>query len=330
MKIEANFQPSTPAPGPGYTGFSEKLRNAGKHPLASRTVKVLQVNVGYRCNMTCAHCHVSAGPRREEVMGNDTVEAVLAALRRSPVQTLDITGGAPELNPRLRHLVREAKGAGKGVIVRTNLTILTEPGMTDLPEFYRQHEAELIASLPCYLERNVETTRGRGVYARSIEALQTLNALGYGREGSGSVPLSLVYNPAGAFLPPDQSMLEADYKRELLARFGISFTRLYAFTNMPIGRFRDSLARSGELERYQGLLANAFNPSTLDRLMCRDILSVGWDGKLYDCDFNQAVGLAAGPGGHSRINDFDYDALSRRLINVDDHCYGCTAGQGSS
>lgn len=309
--------------------FQDKIRSLQPEPLLAREIRVLQVNLGYQCNMACRHCHVSAGPGRAETMGGALVDDVLRVLVENPIGTLDITGGAPELNPHFRRLVSEAQKAGKRVIVRTNLTIFFEQGMGDLPEFYRDHDAELVASLPCYLEENVAAVRGNGAFRKSLEALRRLNRLGFGNEPAGR-PLSLVYNPGGAFLPPVQSSLEADYKRELRDRYGISFTRLYVFTNMPIGRFREALVKGGAFAQYMDMLASAFNPDTLDNIMCRDIVSVGWDGRLYDCDFNQVLGLGVDPDKPQHVRDFDHDALARRRIAMDDHCFGCTAGQGST
>jgi len=309
--------------------FHDKVRSVLPGPLLAREIRVLQVNLGYQCNMACRHCHVSAGPGRAETMGGALVDDVLRVLRENPIETLDITGGAPELNPYFRRLVSEARKAGKRVIVRTNLTIFFEQGMGDLPEFYRDHDAELIASLPCYLEENIAAVRGSGAFKKSMEALRRLNSLGFG-SGTAGRPLSLVYNPGGAFLPPLQSALEADYRRELRDRYGISFTRLYVFTNMPIGRFREALVTSGAFAQYLDMLASAFNPGTLDNIMCRTIVSVGWDGRLYDCDFNQVLGLGVEPDKPQHIRDFAHDALARRCITVDDHCFGCTAGQGST
>jgi radical SAM/Cys-rich protein len=263
-------------------------------------------------------------------MDRETVDKVLQVLQENPIETLDITGGAPELNPHFRYLAAEAKKAGKKVIVRTNLTIFFEPGMESFPRFYADQGVELIASLPCYLEPNIKAVRGEGAFRKSIDALRTLNALGYGT-GSTGLALSLVYNPGGAFLPPVQTRLEADYKRELKARYDISFTRLYAFTNMPLGRFRNSLIRMNELEKYSAMLVSAFNAATIDNIMCRHLISVGWDGRLYDCDFNQVLGLPVTPeDNHRTIDTFDLKALAGRIINIDDHCYACTAGEGST
>lgn len=311
------------------TRFPDKVRSVRDEPLTAKEIAVLQVNLGYRCNMACRHCHVSAGPARSETMDRMTVDAVLRAFLESPIGTMDITGGAPELNPHFRALVFEARKAGRRVIARTNLTIFSEQGMQDLPEFYREQGVELIASLPCYLEDNVVAVRGVGSFRKSIDALRRLNSLGFGN-GSCERPLSLVYNPGGAFLPPAQDALEADYKRELKNRYGISFTRLYAFTNMPIGRFHDFLVHNGGFERYLDMLASAFNPDALEAVMCRSLVNVSWNGRLHDCDFNQVLGVPTAPDVPHHINDFDYAALAHRAIAVDDHCYGCTAGQGST
>ncbi|HEY6011507.1 MAG TPA: arsenosugar biosynthesis radical SAM (seleno)protein ArsS [Nitrospirota bacterium] len=309
--------------------FHDKVLSVRNEPLTSRGITVLQVNMGYQCNMACRHCHVSAGPGRAEMMDRKTVDDVLSVVRGNAIGTLDLTGGAPELNPHFRALVSAARAAGKRVISRTNLTIFFEKGMHDLPEFYQKQGVELIASLPCYREDNVDRLRGDGVYQKSIEALRRLNRLGYGVE-PGGLRLSLVYNPAGEFLAPPQCALEADYKRVLKERHGIVFTRLFAFANMPIGRFRTALAEKGNLDAYLEMLVSAFNPATLDNIMCRSIVSVGWDGSLYDCDFNQMLGLGASPDAPRHIRDFDFNALSRRTIVTDDHCFGCTAGQGST
>jgi radical SAM/Cys-rich protein len=309
--------------------FLDTVRSVRNEPLSAQDITVLQVNMGYQCNMACNHCHVSAGPGRTEIMGKSTVDAVLQVLRNSSIETLDITGGAPELNPLFPELVSSARKMGKRVIARTNLTVFFEPGCEGFPELYRENEVELIASLPCYLEQNVKAIRGNGVYQKSIDALRKLNSLGYG-DASGKLSLSLVYNPAGPFLAPAQSALEADYKRELKARYGIVFNRLFAFTNMPIGRFQDALVKSGNSGPYMDMLATAFNPATLDRIMCRSLVSVGWDGRLYDCDFNQVLGIPVATDVPQHIRSFDYLALSRRNISVDDHCFGCTAGQGST
>jgi radical SAM/Cys-rich protein len=308
--------------------FKEKISSILSDPMTASGIEVLQVNMGYRCNMSCAHCHVGAGPARREEMKRETVESVLDVMRVNGIRVLDITGGAPELNPHFRYLVKEAGRLGCRVIVRTNLTVFFESGMDDLPEFFRDNGVELVASLPCYMGTNVDGIRGKGAFQKSIRAIKMLNDLGYGMGPSGG-KLNLVYNPAGAFLPPSQEALENDYKRELGKRFGISFNSLYTFANMPVGRFRDSLVHTNNLERYMEELRAAFNPATIEGLMCRHLISIGWDGTLYDCDFNQALGFPVDDVS-PHITGFDHERLNRRRIAVSDHCYGCTAGQGST
>lgn len=308
--------------------FTKKVRIARPEPLRALEVGTLQVNLGCRCNLSCKHCHVGGGPSRTESMDEATANMVLRALTDRMVGALDLTGGAPELNAHFRRLVREARTLGKKVIARTNLAVFSENGMADLPQFFRDHEVELVASLPYYLEDGVDRVRGSGTFRKCIDALHDLNGLGYGPPGPRT--LNLVYNPRGAFLPPDQSALEQEYRKELGNRFGISFTRLYTFTNLPIGRFREFLARTGNLEQYLDRLACAFNPATLDGVMCRHLVSVGWDGRLYDCDFNQALGMTVNSGAPAHIRDFDGPSLARRVIETGDHCFGCTAGAGSS
>jgi len=308
--------------------FHQRVLSVSDYPLMAHGIATLQVNVGYRCNLSCSHCHVEAGPDRKEVMDGTTIDAVLLALAENPIATLDITGGAPEFNPDFRKLVRSARDLGKRVIVRTNLAIFHEPGMSGLPAFYRDQTVELIASLPCYQQDNVDLMRGNGTFSRCITSLRRLNALGYG--AGGGLALHLVYNPAGPFLPPHQAALEQDYRRVLRDAYGISFTSLYAIANMPIGRFRDWLVRSNDLDRYRGLLSSSFNPATLEGVMCRTLLSVGWDGRLYDCDFNQILGMTVEPSAPGHIHSFSYEPLAKRTIRVADHCYGCTAGHGST
>jgi radical SAM/Cys-rich protein len=310
--------------------FEARLERAGLHPLMPTGIETLQVNVGKLCNQACKHCHVDAGPDRREVMSRDTLEACLAVLRRTPIPTVDITGGAPELNPHFRWFVAEAAALGKHVMVRCNLTvILANPSYRELPDFYREHLVHVVSSLPYYEAGFTDRQRGAGVFERSIQALRMLNAVGYGRPGSGLL-LDLVYNPAGAFLPAPQAGLEADFKRELSRRWQIGFNRLYAITNMPISRFLDYLRASGNLQGYMERLAAAFNPAAAQGVMCRSLLSVGWDGLLYDCDFNQMLDLPVETRGSRHIRDFDLDALDRRAIVLGQHCYGCTAGAGSS
>ncbi len=309
--------------------FRERILNVQPEPLTGGAIDILQANLGYRCNMACEHCHLKAGPDRTEEMGRENVDAVLHALRESDISVLDITGGSPELNPHFRYLVKEAGRTGLHVSVRTNLTIFFVDGMEDLPEFYAANSVEVIASLPCYTEGNVDTARGKGAFQKSMNAIARLNGLGYGRNAAER-QLVLVYNPSGSFLGPPQAKLEEDYKRELHDRCGVSFDRLYTFTNMPIGRFRDHLARTGDLDRYLGSLEAAFNPATLSGLMCRHLINVGWDGSLYDCDFNQALGLKVGDDCPQHIADFDSSGLAGRRITVGEHCYACAAGQGST
>jgi radical SAM/Cys-rich protein len=296
-----------------------------------RGLETLQVNLGYVCNQTCVHCHVNAGPKRTESMALETVEQVLAYLAASGASTLDVTGGAPELNPHFRHLVRRARAAGVRVIDRCNLTVLFEPGQETLAEFLAAERVDIVASLPCYSEELVDRQRGKGVYDASVRAIRMLNGLGYAREGSG-LCLDLVYNPQGAKLPPPQAALEADYKRVLGERFGIAFNRLYTIANMPIQRFGSMLISKGEFNAYMQLLHESHSDHNLEGVMCRSTISVDWQGYLYDCDFNQMLGLALRVAGRSRSHLSDVMArdLDGNPIVVRDHCFGCTAGQGSS
>jgi len=314
-----------------WPSFRRTLRRRGSR-LERRRVTTLQVNVGRVCNQACHHCHVEAGPDRTEVMARETVDRIVSLLSRpgaDGIHTVDVTGGAPELNPGFRHLVTACRTLGKRVIDRCNLTVLLLPGQEDTPEFLARQGVEIVASLPCYTQENVEKQRGKGVFEASVEALRRLNALGYGRPGSG-LSLNLVYNPLGPFLPPDQKTLEADYKRILAGELGIVFNRLLTLTNLPIHRFRRDLERSDELDRYMRLLHDSFNEQTLDGLMCREMLSVSWDGHLFDCDFNQVLGISL---AHPRRTVWEIEDLSELdggAIRIGDHCYGCTAGAGSS
>jgi radical SAM/Cys-rich protein len=300
-------------------------------PIRRGRLDTLQVNVGYRCNQTCVHCHVDASPYRTEEMSAETVAVVLAFLDSQRVATLDITGGAPELNPHFRKLVSAARARAVRVMDRCNLTILEEPGQEDLAEFLAAEQVEVVASMPCYLEDNVDRQRGKGVFDASIRGLQRLNALGYGREGS-SLVLNLVYNPQGPALPPPQEALEADYKRVLGERYGIAFNQLFTLANMPIKRFGSMLMVKGEFERYLDTLRAAHMDANLDAVMCRNLISVDWRGFVYDCDFNQMLDLPLGHDGRARTHLSDLIAadLEGRPIRVAGHCYGCTAGQGSS
>jgi radical SAM/Cys-rich protein len=303
--------------------------------LRRRIVDTLQINLGYRCNQSCLHCHVNAGPNRTEEMSRDTIDAVVAFLTASPeVRTLDLTGGAPELNPHFRSLVIAARARGVRVIDRCNLTILEEPGQDGLAEFLAAHGVEVVASMPCYLEDNVDRQRGKGTFDASIRGLQRLNALGYGQPG-GALTLNLVYNPQGASLPPAQEALERDYKQHLAAHFGVVFNQLFTLANMPIQRFGSMLVSKGQFNSYMSLLRSAHREANLDQVMCRSLVSVDWQGYLYDCDFNQQLGLPlVGPrdARKSRLHLSDITAgqLEDQPIRVADHCFGCTAGQGSS
>ncbi len=308
--------------------FQQKLAAHGLE-LRAASVETLQVNVGKLCNQACKHCHVDASPKRTEIMTRATAEQVLAALRRFRISTLDLTGGAPELNPSFRWLVTEARALGTHVMVRHNLTVMFEPGQEDLPDFFRAHQIEVISSLPYFQEQQTDAQRGNGVFTKSIEAIRKLNAVGYGLEGNGLL-LNLVYNPVGAFLPPAQASIEADFKRELLTRYGLTFNQLYTITNMPIKRFLDYLRRSGNEERYMRKLVEAFNPNAVAGVMCRSLVSVDWTGKLSDCDFNQMLELGVAEEMPQTIAAFDPLKLAQRRIVTGAHCFGCTAGAGSS
>ncbi len=309
--------------------FEQALAESGLFPLQATGITVFQINVGKLCNQTCRHCHVDAGPDRREMMSRETAELCIRALERTDIPTVDITGGAPELNPNFRWLVERARVLGRHVMDRSNLTVLQVPSQADLAEFLARNHVEVVASLPYYQEAETDAQRGAGVFAKSIEALRMLNALGYGDPASG-LKLNLVYNPAGAFLPPFQASIEADFKRELYRRHGVLFNSLYTITNMPISRFLEYLLRSGNYDRYMEKLVAAYNPAAASGVMCRYTLSVGWDGTLYDCDFNQMLDLPVSYGAPRHIRDFQKDWLERRRIATGQHCYGCTAGAGSS
>lgn len=309
--------------------FDQALASSGLYPLAATGIEVFQINVGKLCNQSCKHCHVDAGPDRREIMTRETMALCLEALARTDIPTVDITGGAPELNPSFRWLVERVKGLGRRVMDRCNLTILLIPSQADLAQFLAEHEVEIVASLPYFTAESTDAQRGDGVFAKSIEALRLLNSLGYGREGS-PLKLNLVYNPVGAFLPPRQDDIEAEFRRELETRHGVVFHHLYTITNMPISRFLDYLLRSGNYDRYMRKLIGAFNPAAAAGVMCRYMISVGWDGSLYDCDFNQMLDLTLNHGASAHIRDFDAESLYRRRIVTGQHCYGCTAGAGSS
>ncbi|MFQ5720458.1 MAG: arsenosugar biosynthesis radical SAM (seleno)protein ArsS, partial [Acidobacteriota bacterium] len=309
--------------------FGSHLQAARLPSLAAASIEVLQVNVGKLCNQTCRHCHVDAGPDRREIMTRETMGLVVDAARRGHIPTIDLTGGAPELNPNFRWLVEECTKLGIHVIDRCNLSVLMITGQADLADFLATHRVEVVASLPYFLQQETDAQRGAGVFDRSIEALRKLNTLGYGCDPEGPL-LNLVYNPVGAYLPPSQEGIERDFRRELDRRFGIRFNHLYTITNMPISRFLTYLLSSGNYEAYMTRLVNAFNPEAVAGLMCRSMVSVSWDGRLFDCDFNQMLELPVNSGSPAHIRDFDPATLSRRAVVTGRHCFGCTAGAGSS
>jgi radical SAM/Cys-rich protein len=309
--------------------FAKRLESLGYIDLRAEDVRILQVNLGWRCNQSCKHCHLKAGPTRPEQMDRDTIDAVVLAVERFAIPVVDLTGGAPEINPHFEYLVERLSQTGAHIIDRCNLTILLEPGKEHLPEFLRRHRVELVCSLPYYQEDMVDRLRGPGVFQKSIEALRRLNDLGYGDEASALI-LNLMFNPSGAYFPSPQPQLEDLFRRELARRHGIRFNQLFTLLNMPIGRFQEFLTRSKNYERYMNKLMGSFNPATVPGLMCRHLLSVSWEGNLYDCDFHQALNLPLEDGLPRHIRDFDLDALQNRRIRLADHCYGCTAGGGSS
>lgn len=308
--------------------FKERLREINPVYVKFDTLQTLQVNLGNLCNLACRHCHVGASPQGNKVMDREVMAKIIGFLSRQPGITLDITGGCPEMNPFFSFLIEATEGLSPRRMVRSNLAIMTEPGMERLPEFYRRHGLVIIASLPCYMEENVDRQRGEGVYARSIAALKALNGIGYG----DSLELNLVYNPGGDFVPGAQKELEAAYKKELLERYGIRFNNLYTIANAPIGRFREYLEAKGAYDRYLSLLATSFNPIAAGSIMCRTLVSVDWKGFLYNCDFNQASGLPiTGEDGRIlKIDDLEEAARSGNELFLAQHCYCCTAGEGSS
>jgi radical SAM/Cys-rich protein len=308
--------------------FADALHGAHHFPLRSSSISTLQINVGRKCNQSCHHCHVDASPDRTEMMPDDVVDACLRLMEQPSIRSFDITGGAPELHPRFEEMVERGARAGKQVMDRCNLTILTTHAHRHLPSFFAAHGVEVVSSLPYHDETGTDAQRGQGVFAKSIEALRMLNDVGYGKPGSGLV-LTLVSNPVGAFLPAPQHALEADFKRQLLRQHGVHFTRLIAITNMPISRYLEWLDRSGNTHSYMNSLVKAFNPLALAGVMCQHTLSVGYDGRLYDCDFNQMLELPI-HAGRTVFDVNDVQALNHRNIEVGNHCFGCTAGQGSS
>lgn len=311
--------------------FREKLADQNLFPLQPTHLEIFQVNVGYMCNQTCKHCHVDAGPDRKEIMTRETMQQCIDLVKKHQFPTVDITGGAPEMNPDFRWFVTELRKAGaKEIIVRCNLTIiLANPKFNDLPDFFAENNIRVVSSLPYYKADKTDRQRGEGVFSKSMQALQSLNARGYGKENSGLI-LDLVYNPAGAFLPGAQSQLENDFKRELKSMFNIEFNNLLCITNIPVSRFLDYLVESGNYEEYMEKLVAAFNPAAVSGVMCRNTISVRWDGYLYDCDFNQMLDLKTEKRVGQHLNEFDLDKLNHRNIVISQHCYGCTAGAGSS
>ena len=310
--------------------FQQQLETSNLFPLKPTQIEIFQVNIGKMCNQVCRHCHVDAGPDRKEIMTKETMQQCINVLKQNPqLITVDITGGAPEMNPGFEWFVAEIAKLNRHIIVRCNLTIiLANKKYFHLPEFYKQHHAEVVSSLPFYTQDRTDRQRGNGVFEDSIKALKMLNEVGYGKEGSGLV-LNLVYNPAGAFLPSSQSSLEREYKQALKSKFNIDFNNLYVITNMPISRYLDYLLNSGNYEKYMQKLTDAYNPSAAQNVMCRNTISIGWDGYLYDCDFNQMLELKVS-SSNKHINNIDVDELNNRDIIIGQHCYGCTAGSGSS
>ncbi len=308
--------------------FTQTLELHDLPDLHRTQLSELQINLGYLCNQACEHCHVDAGPKRTELMDWETMEKVLSWAERAGIRSVDLTGGAPEMNPHFRELIVAFQDQGAAIISRCNLTILMEPGFEGMAKWYADHKIRLVSSLPCYTRENVEQQRGKGVFGKSIDALLRLNDFGYAQDPD--LPLDLVYNPGGAFLPPAQASLEQDYKTHLKEDFGIEFSRLLTITNLPIKRFEHYLKRSGQLESYLSLLVENFNPCTVSNLMCRQLISVDWQGNVYDCDFNQMLEMPLGGVTRKKLWDLDVGELGGSPIAVGKHCYGCTAGAGSS
>lgn len=309
--------------------FDQKLEEIGEGPLKASDIEIFQINLGKMCNQVCKHCHVDAGPDRKEIMTKETMQLCLKALTATKIPAVDLTGGAPELNPNFKWFVNEIKNLDRHIIVRSNLTILEANGFEDYAEFMAKHKIEIVSSLPYYKATLTDKQRGEGVFAKSLSAIKKLNDLGYGKEGSGLI-FNIVYNPVGAFLPPSQEGLQKDYKRELLNNHGLVFNNLYTITNMPISRYLDYLIVSGNYDSYMEKLVSSFNPLAAKNVMCKFTLSVGWDGYLYDCDFNQMLELMVNHGAPTHIKDFNEATLVGRRIVTGQHCYGCTAGAGSS
>jgi radical SAM/Cys-rich protein len=311
--------------------FKKKIESINQYPLRPSEIEIFQVNIGYMCNQVCKHCHVDAGPDRKEIMTRETMQQCLEVLADAKINTLDITGGAPEMNPDFRWFVTEARKAGvREIIVRSNLTILTaNASYFDLPKFFKETNVRICSSLPFYSADKTDRQRGQGVFDKSIKGLRMLNDVGYGQENSPLI-LDLVFNPAGAFLPGDQQQLQRDFKKELKNNFNIDFNNLFTITNIPISRFLDFLIETGNYEDYMEKLVNAFNPAAVSGAMCRNTISIDWQGYLYDCDFNQMLGLKTVPGSGQHISEFDKTKLEQREIVIGQHCFACTAGAGSS
>lgn len=310
--------------------FGEKLEESDLYPLKPTGIEIFQVNLGYMCNMTCKHCHVDAGPDRDEIMTKETLEYCLDALQETDIETVDLTGGAPEMNPHFTWFVEEVSKMGKHIIVRSNLTILTTtPKYQAMPVLFAEHGVEVTCSLPFYSKSRTDRQRGKGTYDKSMKALKKLNEIGYGKEETDLV-LNLVYNPNGAFLSGDQAQLERDFKRELKRKHDIEFNSLFTITNLPISRYLNFLLMSGNLDEYMEKLVTAFNPAAAEGVMCRNTISIGWDGTLYDCDFNQMLEMETGDDAPSHVKNFDEALLNNREIQINQHCFGCTAGAGSS
>lgn len=313
--------------------FDRALLDAGT-PLSRAKTEILQLNIGKLCNLTCVHCHVNAGPKRKEIMTGETVDQIIEWFEKTDIPTLDLTGGTPEMIPDFQRLVRAVRNFDqpRRVMDRLNATIISEPGYEWVPEFLAENKVEIIASMPCYEPENVNAQRGDGVFDRSIEAFQKLNELGYGKDPD--LVLNFVYNPNGGFLPPEQTELEADYKREMKEHFGIEFNSLFCIANMPIARFASYLKRNNQLQEYMGLLRQSFNPGTIESLMCRNTINVSWEGDVYDCDFNQMMKLPLSDGRdgdrHMKVWEIEVDSFSDQPIRTGNHCFGCTAGSGSS
>lgn len=326
MKTHEQLRVLAEAPG---ASFHQKLKETGFFPLKSVKIDIFQMNVGKLCNMTCKHCHVEAGPDRTELMSKATMEHCLELIRRSDVSTVDLTGGAPEMNSHLDWFIGEVSRLKRRVIVRSNLTVLKVPKYARFMEIFAENQVEVVASVPSYEAEKTDRQRGKLTFDRSIEILRALNDLGYGRENSGLV-LNLVHNPVGAYLPGSQSALEKEYKRRLLQDYGVIFNALFCITNMPISRYLDYLLESGNYGEYMTELVNAFNPAAVEGVMCRNTISVGWDGRLYDCDFNQMLELPTWGSLPKTVQEFDFNLLDTRPVTIHNHCLGCTAGAGSS